>query len=41
MGSKYEMNLKAMEERISAFNSKGHQILVAEINDSIIRSFYR
>lgn len=36
MGSKFEMSLKAMTERISAFNSKGHQILVAEMNDSII-----
>lgn len=39
MGSKYEMNLKSMEERISAFNGKGHQILVAEINNSMVQIY--
>jgi GNAT superfamily N-acetyltransferase len=36
MGPKYEMNLKNMKGRIAAFNSKGHQIVVAEQDDIII-----
>ena len=30
MGSKFKMSLKEMQGRIAAFNSKGHQIIVAE-----------